>query len=71
LIGSTKAAFSLGGALQGFHYAFRIVYSRPRRPTENALLKIFNGRLGDECLNVHWLETLDDVLRLIDACRIE
>jgi putative transposase len=29
----------------------------------------FNGSLRDECLNVHWFETLDDAKEKIEAWR--
>jgi putative transposase len=31
----------------------RLDFIRPGRPTENAFIESFNGRLRDECLNVH------------------
>ena len=35
-------------------------FSRPGRPTDNAFIEAFNGRFRAECLNTHWLLTLDD-----------
>jgi len=29
-------------------------FSRPGKPTHNAIIKSFNRSFGDECLNVHW-----------------
>lgn len=29
-------------------------FSRPGKPTDNAFVESFNGRLRDECLNTHW-----------------
>jgi putative transposase len=29
-------------------------FSRPGKPTDNALVESFNGRLRDECLNTYW-----------------
>jgi putative transposase len=34
--------------------------SRPGKPTENAFIESFNGKLRGECLNQHWLLSLDD-----------
>ena len=35
-------------------------FSRPGKPTDNALIESCNGSLGDECLNVHWFRDLAD-----------
>ena len=35
-------------------------FSRPGKPTDNAFIEAFNGRLRAECLNTHWFLTLDD-----------
>jgi transposase InsO family protein len=29
-------------------------FSRPGKPTDNAFVEPFKGRLRDECLNAHW-----------------
>ena len=29
-------------------------FSRPGKPTDNAFIEAFNGRLRAECLNTHW-----------------
>ena len=29
-------------------------FSRPGKPTDNAFIEAFNGRLRSECLNAHW-----------------
>ena len=35
-------------------------FSRPGKPTDNAFVESFNGRLRDECLNSHWFLSLAD-----------
>ena len=35
-------------------------FSRPGKPTDNAFIEAFNGRLRAECLNTHWFLTLSD-----------
>ncbi len=47
---------------------------RPRRnkaakPTDNARVESFNGRLRQECLNAHWFLSMDDVRDEIAAWR--
>jgi putative transposase len=33
--------------------------SRPGKPTDNAMVESFNGRLRQECLNQHWFLSLE------------
>jgi putative transposase len=33
-------------------------FNRPGKPVENAYIESFNGRVRDECLNLHWFQTL-------------
>jgi len=44
--------------LWAYHCGVRIDFSRPGKPTDNCFIETFNGALRDECLNVHWFETL-------------
>ena len=44
-------------------------FSRPGKPTDNALVESFNGRLRDECLNAHWFLSLTDARAKIEAWR--
>ncbi len=44
-------------------------FSRPGRPTDNAKIESFNGRLREECLNAHWFLSLDDAKSKIEAWR--
>jgi len=44
-------------------------FSRPGKPTDNALIESFNGRLRDECLNINWFVSLDDARCKIEAWR--
>jgi putative transposase len=44
-------------------------FSRPGKPTDNAKVESFNGRLRQECLNLHWFLSLDDAQRKIEAWR--
>jgi putative transposase len=38
----------------------KLDFIRPGKPTENAFIESFNGRLRDECLNVNEFATLDE-----------
>jgi putative transposase len=44
---------------------------RPGTPVENALIESFNGRLRDECVNVHQFTSLAEAQHLIEAWRLD
>ena len=44
-------------------------FSRPGKPTDNALIEAFNARLRAECLNENWFLSLDDAREKIEAWR--
>ena len=44
-------------------------FSRRGKPTDNAAIESFNGRFREECLNVHWFQSLEDAQQKIDAFR--
>jgi putative transposase len=46
-------------------------FSRPGKPTDNAYVESFNGRLREECLNVNWFLSLEDAQVKIEAWRRE
>ena len=46
-------------------------YIAPGKPTQNAFIESFNGRLRDECLNEHVFGTLDEARRIIESWRID
>ena len=44
-------------------------FSRPGKPTDNAFIGSFNGKLRMECLNTHWFMSLDDARAKLEAWR--
>ena len=47
-------------------------FTRPGKPTDNSHhIESFNGRLRDECLNVHQFLSIDHAKQLIEAWRID
>jgi len=44
--------------LWAYQNGAKIDFSRPGKPTDNAFVESFNGTFRDECINVHWFETL-------------
>ena len=47
----------------------KLEFSRPGKPTDNAFIESFNGRLRQECLNQNWFTSLDDARRIVGAWR--
>jgi len=47
----------------------KLDFSRPGKPTDNAYIESFNGRLRQECLNEHWFTSLEDAQQKLDAWR--
>lgn len=46
-------------------------FIEPGKPTQNAFIESFNGRVRDECLNQHWFQRVDESKQLIEAWRNE
>jgi putative transposase len=44
-------------------------FSRPGKPTDNAFIEAFNGRLRAECLNTHWFLSLADAREKLECWR--
>lgn len=57
------------------HWAYlrgvKLHFIRPGKPVENAHIETFNGRLRDECLNVHLFESLIDAQEKIERWRVD
>ena len=47
----------------------KLDFSRPGKPTDNAYIESFNGRLRQECLNQHWFLSLADAQARLDDWR--
>jgi putative transposase len=46
-----------------------LVHIQPGKPTQNARVESFHGRLREECLNLSWFQNLFDARRKIAAWR--
>ena len=44
---------------------------RPGKPTDNAFIESFNGRVRQELLNATWFETLYDAQQKVERWRAE
>ena len=60
-------------ALEDWAYrrSVQLDFIRPGKPVENAFIESFNGRLRDECLNVHQFASLDEARTIIEAWRVD
>jgi putative transposase len=60
-------------ALEDWAYwrSVQLDFIRPGKPVENAFIESFNGRLRDECLNVHQFASLGDAQAIIEAWRVD
>ena len=47
----------------------KLEFSRPGKPTDNAFIESFNGRLRQECLNQNWFVTLEDAREIVETWR--
>lgn len=52
-----------------FENGVELHFIRPGKPTENAFIESFNGKLRDECLNENWFYSLAEARRIIEEWR--
>ena len=57
--------------LWAYHHGVQIDFSRPGKPTDNCFIETFNGSLRDECLNVHWFESMEEAKERIEVWRVD
>ena len=55
--------------LWAYFNGVKLAFSRPGKPTDNALIEAFNSRFRQECLNQHWFLSLEDAQTKVDAWR--
>lgn len=49
----------------------KLQFSRPGKPTDNAMIETFNAKLRTECLNEHWFLSLEDARQTLERWRQE
>lgn len=49
----------------------KLKFSRPGKPTDNAFIESFNGKLRDEFLNLHWFKSLAHAREEAEMWRVE
>ena len=52
-----------------YQHGVQVHFIEPGKPTQNAYIESFNGRLRDECLNEHWFTSLAEARTVIEAWR--
>ncbi len=57
--------------LWAYHCGVTMDINRPGKPTDNCFIETFNRSFRDECLNVHWFESIDEAKAKIVAWRKE
>jgi len=75
--GAPKAIFVDNGSeftgrlmdMWAYHHQVRLDFSRPGKPTDNSFVETFNGSLRDECLNVHWFDSLAQAKQILEGRR--
>jgi putative transposase len=55
--------------LWAFAKGVTLDFSRPGKPTDNAFIEAFNGRLRAECLNATWFLSLADAAEKLENWR--
>ena len=46
-------------------------FSRPDKPVDNAIIDSFNGRVRQECLNLHWFTEINEVKSILEIWKME
>lgn len=54
-----------------YYNGVKLDFIRPGKPVENGYIESFNGRLRDECLNVHLFWSLEDAQNKIEEWRMD
>ena len=62
-----------GRALDGWAHdkGVQLYFIDPGKPTQNAYIESFNGRLREECLNLNWFTSLAEAQRIIEDWRVD
>ncbi len=52
-------------------HGVELYFIDPGKPTQNAYIESFNGRLRQESLNVHWFTSLQQARAIIEEWRVD
>jgi len=54
-----------------YYNGIKLDFIRPGKPTENAFIESFNGRLRDECLNAQVFNSTEDAQEKLESWRLD
>jgi putative transposase len=54
-----------------YYRGLQLDFTRPGKPTDNCHIESFNGRLRDECLNVHQFLSIEHARAKLEAWRVD
>ncbi len=54
-----------------YRHAVCLEFSRPDKPTDNAIVESFNGHFRAECLDQHWFESVEEARQTIELWRVD
>jgi transposase InsO family protein len=54
-----------------YEHGVMLDFSRPGKPSDNAMIESFNGTFRDECLNVNWFLLMEDAREKTENCRMD
>lgn len=52
-----------------YEHGVSLDFIQPGKPVQNPFVESFNGKMRDECLNVHWFTDLDEARSMIEEWR--
>jgi putative transposase len=52
-----------------YEHGVSLDFIQPGKPIQNPFVESFNGKMRDECLNVHWFTDLDEARSMIEEWR--
>jgi len=52
-----------------YEHGIRLDFIQPGKPIQNPFVESFNGKMRDECLNVHWFADLTEARSIIEEWR--
>lgn len=63
----------IGRALDEWAYrrGVKLFFITPGKPVENMYMESFNGRLRDECLNLHYFTSIDHSRQVVEEWRVD
>lgn len=55
--------------LRAYCQKVKLVFSRPGKPTDNAIIESFNGKFREEFLDQYWFLSIEEAIQIVDDWR--